>query len=154
MNQKSFRLATLACFAALAVGCQQETAAPAAAPVEPVVEEAQPTPDIVPAANPSTDGAGFDMRAFAGTFGDETTTVELRPDGTYEIVDRDAAGGGEAVMDGTWTVEADDRHIRLDPNTKAEEDRLFAISSDDELQTLDAEGQPASDGRTLSRQQD
>ena len=57
-------------------------------------------------------------------------------------------------MDGTWTVEADDSQVRLDPNSKEEQDRLFAITSDEQLTAVAPDGQPLPAGseHSLTRQ--
>ena len=154
MTRTRFACATLM-LVALA-GCQREQAAPAAADTAPVAQSPAPSPAPAsaapaPAATPQpTDAietvatppadASFDKRAFAGTFSAGSTRLELKPDGAYVL---DAAG---AVMDGTWTTESGDKHVRLDPNSKTEADRLFAIAGKDELSPLSADGKPAATG--------
>lgn len=160
-------MTALACFVGLvAAGCQQQPAEPAA---DANAAEATPTAvatEITPAAESlgSDQAPGFDMKGFAGTFtgtlpcadcpGIETT-LELAADGTYRITEvyqeEDVA---PREMDGTWTVEADDRQIRLDPNSKAEPDRLFEINSEQQITQLDLEGQPIASGldHSLARQ--
>ena len=49
---------------------------------------------------------------------------------------------GAFRTDGTWTTEAGDKTVRLDPHSKSEQDRLFAIASNGELKALDLQGQP------------
>lgn len=120
-----------------------ETAAP---PTEPVATA--PAADAVPAAQ----RAPFDVKAFAGTFtgtlpcadcpGIDTRLV-LGADGTYTITESYQERTAPALNgDGTWTVEENDRRLRLDPNSKEERDRLFAILSQDEIRQLDQEGKP------------
>lgn len=134
-------LLAVACFSALALAaCNREPAepAPAPAPAEPAAVTSVPsgeTPEMA---------ATFDQKGFAGTFSGGRTTLELKPDGTYLVTD------GSDKMDGTWTVEEGDTRVRLDPNTKAVEDRLFQIAGRDELTAVTAEGQPASGDAALS----
>jgi copper homeostasis protein (lipoprotein) len=160
-------LTALACLASLvAAGCQQQPAEPAA---DAASMEAAPAPvatGITPTAESSgsDQGPGFDMKGFAGTFTGTMpcancpgidTTLELAADGTYRITEvyqeEDVA---PREMDGTWTVEADDRQIRLDPNSKEEQDRLFEITSEQQITQLDLEGRPIASGldHSLTRQ--
>jgi copper homeostasis protein (lipoprotein) len=96
--------------------------------------------------------AGFNGKAFAGTFSgalpcadcpgiDET--LELKPDGSFTLTDvyRDRPSGTHSVA-GSWNAEDKDTRVRLDPNSKGEADRVFAISGTDALEALDADGQP------------
>lgn len=149
------RLLALACLTVFAVACTpEEPAAPV--DVAPAAAETAPaTSGIVPTGDDPAN-AGFDMRAFAGTF-DGTlpcascpgidTTLVLNPDGTYAITESyQGEAGAPAEMDGTWTVEADGGQIRLDPNSKSEDDRLYAIDSDDRITQLSADGTPAESG--------
>ena len=154
-------LITLACLAVVAVAaCKPEPAETTAA--APTATEAAPAPvDVTPAGEDlSSDNAGFDMKGFAGTFSGTLpcadcpgidTTLVLNPDGTYEINEAyQDSDGVVAKMDGTWTVEADDRHVRLDPNSKSEQDRLYAITSNEEITMLDLEGNPVESGLDYS----
>lgn len=149
MNQK---LLALACLAALALAaCKRDEPAgtPAAAeppPAETAAAPAAPTDPIVPTADAPVEAPAFDKKAFAGRFSGGGAKLELKPDGGYVIED------SQGRMDGTWTVEADDKRIRLDPNTKAQEDRLFAIVGPDELGALGADGQPAAGQAGLRRE--
>ena len=162
-------LIALACFASLAIaGCQPDAAAPATDTADAgstVAPAATPT-EIMPASEPlSSDTApGFDMKGFAGTFTGTVpcdgcpasdTNLVLNPDGTY-LIRETAQDGDDAVaeMDGTWTVEADNSQVRLDPNSKEEQDRLFAIASDEQLTALAPDGQPLPAGseHSLTRQ--
>ncbi|MGH8073215.1 MAG: copper resistance protein NlpE [Lysobacter sp.] len=155
------QLLALACLTVLAVAaCKPEPAETAAG--QPASAEAAPAvADVVPSSeNLSSDNPGFDMKGFAGTFSGTLpcadcpgidTTLVLNPDGTYDI--NEAYQDSESVvakMDGTWTVEADDQQIRLDPNSKSEQDRLYAITSNDEITQLDLEGKPAESGLDYS----
>lgn len=149
---KSTSLA-LACLALIALtGCQPESAEPVAPVESPAVTAVAEiaVPNAVPSDRPVT----FDQRAFAGTFsgtvGDAATTLALAADGTWSLTQA-RPGSDAATISGTWTAEAEDRHIRLDPDSKAEPDRLFAIASTDRLSTLDSDGEPLPGG-DLARQ--
>lgn len=158
MNKK---LLALACLAVLAVtACKRdepsevptaseppaaaETTAASTAPAP--APAAAPTDAIASTPNPVVDLDGFDQAAFAGRFSGGGAKLELKADGRYVIED------SQGRMDGTWTVEAGNKQIRLDPNTKAQEDRLFAIVGQDELGPLDASGKPASGQTGLRRE--
>jgi len=73
----------------------------------------------------------FDAKAFAGTFGDSNSAVTFTADGAYSMTTESVAA--KAPDTGTWTLEPDARHIRLDPNSKAEQDRVYELVSNDEL---------------------
>ena len=71
------------------------------------------------------------------------TRLELAADGTYTITESYQERSAPALKgDGTWTVEDDSRRLRLDPNSKSDNDRLFSILSQDEIRQLDLEGKP------------
>lgn len=158
-------LLALACLVVFAVAaCKPEPTVPAAEMAAPA-ETAAAAVDLNPSMEGvSSDSRGFDMKAFAGTFSGTLpcascpgidTTLVLDADGTYAITEAYQDQQGPAIeMDGTWTVEANDRQVRLDPNSKREPDRLFAISSNEQLTQLDLEGQPVDSGLDyrLSRQ--
>ena len=106
------------------------------------------------------DPAGFDRKAFAGTFagilpcadcpGIETS-VEIRADGTFSQAEV-RQGAKATPTTGTWTVDAAGSRLLLDPDTKQADDRHFAIVSRAEIRLLDADGQPlAGDGNTSLR---
>jgi len=147
MNRK---LLLLAVASTLAIGaCKPEApvepAAPAA-PVEQAAAPAEPAPVAVesaPANSPAD--VPFDVKGFAGIFSGADTRLTLNADGTY-------AQSGSAVSEGTWTAEEDGKRIRLDPNSKSEEDRLYAITSNDQLDALAADGQPATTSSSLKRE--
>ncbi|MGH8085880.1 MAG: copper resistance protein NlpE [Lysobacter sp.] len=155
------KLLALACFAVVAVtACKPEPAEP----VEPIPTAAETAPvavDVTPTGESlSSDNAGFDMKGFAGTFSGTlpcascpgiNTTLVLKPGGTYDITEvYQDEDGPAAKMDGTWTAEANGKQIRLDPNSKSERDRLFAIASQQEITQLDLEGQPVESGLDYS----
>ena len=158
-------LLALACLTVIAVAaCQPEPAATTTA--APGAAETAPAPvDVAPAGEDlSSDNAGFDMKGFAGTFGGTLpcascpgidTTLVLNPDGSYAISEAYQDEPGPAIeMDGTWTAEANGQRIRLDPNSKTEQDRLFAIASQQQITQLDPEGRAVESGLdySLSRQ--
>lgn len=143
-------LLALACLTVFAVAaCKPEPAEPIAA--TPATVDAPAASGLNPPAV-SSDARGFDMKAFAGTFSGTLpcascpgidTTLELDAEGTYAIAEVYQDEDGPAIeTDGTWTVEASNGQVRLDPNSKSAQDRLFAISSNDQLTQLDLEGQP------------
>lgn len=142
MNRK---LLTLACAAAFVlVACKKEEApAPEAAPAEKIA--GTDATAVAPTPVSSDQAPTFDQKGFAGTFSAGDTTLELKPDGTY------AVAYGMDKSDGTWTPEAGDKNVRLDPNSKEAEDAVFAITSNDELTPLGADGQPAADKPALKR---
>ncbi|GAB2618822.1 copper resistance protein NlpE [Novilysobacter erysipheiresistens] len=156
-------LLALACLTVFALAaCKPEPAEPA---VEVPTAAETAAVDITPAGEAfSSDNAGFDMKGFAGTFSGTLPcadcpgidiTLVLNPDGSYDITEVYQDEQGPAMeMDGTWTVEANAQQIRLDPNSKSEQDRLFAITSQQQITQLDLEGKPAESGLdySLSRQ--
>lgn len=153
MNKKLLALACLGAFALAA--CTREPAEPVAdrpAAAEPA-DTAPTTAPLTPTGQgTSSEDAGFDIKGFAGTFSGTLpcadcpgidTTLVLDPDGSYVLTEvYQDSPDGRFETDGTWTAEADGTQIRLDPNSKSERDRLYAITSDDELAQLDLEGEP------------
>jgi len=145
------KLLALACLAALALSaCNKPAEAPAAPADAPKAAEpaapAEPTPAPVAEAAP----AAFDAAAFAGTFSGTLpcadcsgidTQLQLKADGSYAL-DESYQGkkDGNFKGDGTWTAEENGKRVRLDPNSKTEQDRLFEIASKDEIRMLDTEG--------------
>lgn len=159
MNRKLLIASALACLALL--GCKREAPAPDAAPEAAVPQAAAPvasattsqaaTPDLA-GAGVEPNAAGFSSKAFAGTFHgalpcadcpgiDET--LELKPDGSFRLTDvyRDRPAATRDVA-GSWTSEENDSRIRLDPNSKGEEDRVFTIVSNDQLDAVGSDGKP------------
>ena len=126
--------------------CQPQPAPPEVTPA--AADAAAPVPaaqaDAAPAATPVASAS--DARAFAGRFIAGSASIELRGDGSFELSD------GGTRFDGTWTAEEDGARIRLDPNSKAEPDRLFSVASSDEIHPLGAEGLPAPDAAALRRE--
>ncbi|HEY5802163.1 MAG TPA: copper resistance protein NlpE [Lysobacter sp.] len=137
----------LAFLAVLTVaGCQPATP-PAEAPAD---ASAEPTAVETPAPAAAADAA-FDAKAFAGTFSGTLpcascpgieTHIELAADGTFRLEETyQDEKDGHYKFDGTWTAEAAGKRIRLDPNSKDEDDRQFEVLSNDEIRMLDGTGQ-------------
>jgi copper homeostasis protein (lipoprotein) len=145
MNRKLLLLAAASTLAIAA--CKPQAPAEPAAPAAPVEQAAAPV-EPAPAAMESAPASSaaevpFDVKGFAGTFSGGGTTLALKADGTYTL---------SGSVDGTWTAEEDGKRIRLDPNSKSEEDRLFAVASNDQLDALGVNGQPAAVAATLRRE--
>lgn len=138
--------AALACLVLALAACNREEAPPAAQPA-PVADAApvEPAPPAVvaPAEAPQ---AAFEMRDYAGTFVADGNRLELGGDGVYRLEE------GGAMRDGTWTVEQGDSRVRLDPNSKSEPDRVFAMDGRDRLTVLDDAGQPVADAAAWTRE--
>lgn len=140
-----------------------DTAAPAES-TTPATTAAAPAADahtdVISEVDNSPAPQGLDVRAFAGSFKGTLpcadcpgidSTIELKADGTYALHDVYQESNG-ATNDGagTWTVEEAGKRIRLDPDSKEDQDRLYAVVSNDELQMLDSEGNPPSSGLDYS----
>ena len=114
--------------------------APGAGPGPPRARVAAPAPATVAQAVGVSESAApgehttFDAKAFAGKFSSEGMDVSFASDGTYTL-NTQAADGST----GTWSLEPDARHIRLDPNAKAEDDRVYELVSNDELKAANGE---------------
>ena len=143
MNRKLLTLACVAAFALVACNKQEAPVADEAAPAEKIA--GTDATAVAPTPVSSDQAPTFDQKSFAGTFRAGETSLELKPDGTYAI------SVGMDKSDGTWTAEGDDRNIRLDPNSKSAEDRVYAIASNDELTPVGNDGQPAADQQALKR---
>ncbi|BDU16135.1 copper resistance protein NlpE [Lysobacter auxotrophicus] len=149
VNARTVLLAALA-VAALSACKPQAPTEPAATPAPP--EAAAPPAAPAADARPSAQGAPFDAKAFAGTFTGTLpcadcpgidTRIELAADGTYTVTESYRERPAQELKgDGTWTVEENNQRLRLDPNSKSDHDRLFAILSNDEIRQLDMEGKP------------
>lgn len=81
--------------------------------------------------------AGVDPKAFAGTFAAQGTTLELAADGSYTMTVRAESAGADLRSSGTWSAEDDGKRILLDPDSKSEQDRTYAVVSADELKAAD-----------------
>ena len=131
MNQKLLALACVGLATLAIAGCKPRPPAEPAAEVAPVAPVAVATSaETAPAAATAVSPA-LDQRGFAGTFAGGTSTITLNADGTFGLKD------GKGAFDGTWTAEVDGARIRLDPDSKAEPDRLYAVVGNDEIRPLD-----------------
>jgi copper homeostasis protein (lipoprotein) len=152
MNRKLL-LAAMVSTLAIA-GCKPQAPAEPAAPAPPAEPAAstEPAPVAVESA-PATTAAEvpFDIKGFAGTFTGTLpcadcpgidSTITLKPDGSYTVHEVYQGKPGGFDGDGTWTAEENGQRIRLDPNSKSEQDRLFAVKSKDEIEALDMGGKP------------
>lgn len=166
MKRKSWIWALLATVAI--AGCRREAPAEAVASPESARTDAvaeAPAPVAVETATPATSSADapFDIKGFAGTFSGVLpctgcTGIDCRlvlnADGTFHLDETrrgDGAGSGDSSLEGTWTVEVDDTRIRLDPNSKSQDDRLFEILSNDGIRALTPDGSPIEGGSGLKR---
>ncbi len=138
------------------VGCKPQAPTEPVAPAEPAktATEAvaeQPAPvaaESAPSAAPEE--VPFDTKGFAGTFSGTLpcadcpgidTKLTFNADGTYKLHEVHQGKPGNGFnRDGTWTVEENGKRIRLDPNSKREQDRLYAVTSKDQIEGLDLEG--------------
>ena len=147
MNQKLLLLAAASVLAVAA--CKPQAPAEPAAPAAPAEPPASPVAvESAPATAPSE--VPFDIKGFAGVFTGTLpcadcpgidTTLTLNRDGTYTVHDAYQGKAGKPFDgDGTWTAEENGKRIRLDPNSKSEQDRLFAVASQDQIDQLDTEG--------------
>jgi uncharacterized lipoprotein NlpE involved in copper resistance len=163
MNRKHLTILFLVAIVALA-GCKRETpdVAPAAEtqPVATSPAETAPVAEPVPQAE-----TALDTRAFAGNFSGTLpcadcpgidTTLELHGDGTFMLMETYQERKVEpAMIDGTWTAEENGSRIRLDPNSKSEQDRLYAVDSHDRITQLGNDGKPlAATGLDFSLKRD
>jgi copper homeostasis protein (lipoprotein) len=162
------RILTVALAALALAACQRESPAPVATDAPAA---AAPATDATPVAATETTMAqagvqpgpgAIDNKAFAGKFTgtlpcadcpgiDET--LELGADGSFTLTDvyRERPQGTFS-MQGTWSTDADGKRIRLDPGSKAEVDRLFAIDDNDTLTLLGADGEGAADAPDMHLQ--
>lgn len=128
----------------LMVCARGDDAAPADVPVSDAATQADgpAAPDhggpidatrVVDRAPVAGAGAGFDARAFAGTFVAEGAALRLAADGTYAFTVRAESADADLPGTGTWTVEAGGTELLLDPDSKDAPDQRFTIASTDEL---------------------
>lgn len=101
--------------------------------------------------NAPDDPAGFDRKAFAGTFAGTVpcadcpgidTRLDIGADGAFTLSETYQDRDTTSETRGTWTLDADGTRLLLDPETKEGADRHFEIVSKDEIRMLDAEGKP------------
>ncbi|MCI4567274.1 copper resistance protein NlpE [Lysobacter sp. CFH 32150] len=150
MNQKLLAIACISLFAVVA--CKKPEPVETASAPEPAVPAEQAPAPVALESEPARSAADvpFDVKGFAGQFVGMLpcadcpgidTRVTLNADGTFTLLETYQDRKVKTTpVDGTWSVEADDKHIRLDPNSKAEDDRLYEILSNDEIRLLDQEG--------------
>jgi hypothetical protein len=149
MKQKLLALACASLATIVIAGCKPQAPVEPAAPAPTVAEPAGPAAATAPA--PTADAAAksapaLDQKGFAGTFSGDNATVKLNPDGTF------ALNGPKASFDGTWTAEENGERVRLDPNSKAEPDRVYAVVGSDEIRALAADGSPVDTATVLHRE--
>ena len=133
--------------------CQREAepvpaASPAAAEITPDdVRDPAPAPatdatEVADMTSPTADAPrDFDTKAFAGTFAAPGTTLTVETDGRYRMSVHAESANADLESAGTWTLEADGKHVLLDPESKSDPDRRYALISNDELQPVDG-GEP------------
>lgn len=156
MNPKLLVIASVALSVAI-VGCKPQP------PAEPAADapkaEAAVAPAAVPEAAPPVAPA-LDAKAFAGTFSGTLpcadcpgidTKLELKADGSYAIDETyQSRKDGNSKGDGTWTAEEAGQRVRLDPNSKTLEDRLYQVVSADEIRAVDKDGKAIETQANLS----
>lgn len=138
-------LLTLALFATLAAtACKPQAPAPTepSAQANTAAEAPAPAP-VAPAAAPAE--APFDIKGFAGTFAAADNKITLNADGSYVLA-------GATQGDGTWTAEENGKRIRLDPNSKTEEDRVYSVVSHDQIDQVDATGAAVTPAQSFMRE--
>lgn len=143
MNQKMLVLACTSLVTLAIAGCKPQ---PLAEPVAAITPAASATTTATAPIAASSTAPALDQKGFAGTFASDTSAIALNADGTFDLKEV------QAEFDGTWTAEADGAQIRLDPNSKAEPDRLYAVAGKDQIRPLDADGQPIDGAPGLQRE--
>jgi len=111
-----------------APGTTPGTDAISATPTTEAEAGVQPVPKTI---------AGVDPKTFAGTFAAEGTTLDLAADGSYTMTVRAESAAADLRTSGTWSAEDDGKRILLDPDSKSEQDRVYAVVSADELKAED-----------------
>jgi copper homeostasis protein (lipoprotein) len=152
------RTLTVALAVLALAACQREVPAPVAAgataPAAASATDATPvvaTETTMAQAGVQPGPGAIDNKAFAGKFSGSLpcadcpgidVTLELAADGSFTLTDAyRERPQGTFTMQGTWSADADGKRIRLDPGSKAEGDRLFAIEDNDTLSPLGADGE-------------
>jgi copper homeostasis protein (lipoprotein) len=127
-----------------------DSAQPATTAAAQPTDAAHPT-DVTSEVDNSPAPDGLDVRAFAGSFKGTLpcadcpgidASVELRADGTGTLSDHYQERTNDTAETGTWTVEENGKRIRFDPDSKAAQDRLYAVDSNDQITQLGGDGQP------------
>ncbi|RZA21635.1 MAG: copper resistance protein NlpE [Lysobacteraceae bacterium] len=155
MNRTTSAITLAIAVAALTVaGCKRDAEAPAAAPATaaPVEEIKSAVISEIDHNSPASAAPGFDVKAFAGTYGGTLpcadcsgidTTIAFTPEGGYTMSETyQDSDGSNFVTKGSWTVGDDGKSLLLDPEDKAEYDRHFEVVSATELHALDRQGKP------------
>ncbi|GAB3385762.1 copper resistance protein NlpE N-terminal domain-containing protein [Lysobacter fragariae] len=162
MNRKLLLLALASSVVVLSACKPQAPAEPAAPATEaaPAAEAAPVAAEPMPAEAPAE--MPFDIKGFAGTFtgtlpcadcAGVDAKIELAPDGSFKLNEVYQGPKGHTVaFDGTWTAEENGKRVRLDPNSKAEPDRVYAVTSHEQIDQLDADGKTLAVAHTLKRQ--
>jgi hypothetical protein len=154
------------CFAFAAAisttSCQRDPElAPDASPAAEITPDDIHDPAPASASTPATDATevadmtspasdaprGFDTKAFAGTFAAPGTTLTIDTDGSYRMTVHAESANADLESTGTWTLESGGKHVLLDPESKSDPDRRYALASNDELR-------PADGGEPLRRRSD
>ena len=112
------------------------TVAPAATVAAPAAPATTATYGVATDAAPG-EHTTFDAKAFAGEFANSHASITFTSDGSFTL--HEESVDAEAPIEGTWTLESDGRHLRLDPHSKAESDRVYELVSNDELRADDGE---------------
>lgn len=166
MNRNMLSLLILLLAASLGTACQRD-AEPPAAPAE-----AEKTAEAAPPATPASSsdpgayeafvpsGPALDHRAFAGRFSGilpcagcpgTDTVLSLGEDYRFEFTETlQGSGAAPATVKGSWSAEEDGHRLRLDPDSKEAEDRLFQVIANDEIRLLDKDGKPIESEANLS----
>lgn len=151
MNRQTLAIAIA--FATLSIaGCKREAEAPAPVAATPAESTASAVISEVDHNSPASAAAGFDVKAFAGTYGGTLpcadcsgidTSIAFDPEGGYSMSEVYQDGSASSfVTKGTWVVREDGKTVLLDPEDKEERDRWFQVVSKDELRALDTQGNP------------
>lgn len=147
------RLVGLLAIVLIIAACKRESSAPDATPEPPPQAATTETAAAEPAKIPGTDAIaavdnapaeagvqpapGIDAKAFAGVFVAEGARIEFKPDGNYAMTVHAASADADLESTGTWSAEADGRHVLLDSNDKSETDRRYERVSPDELKAVE-----------------
>lgn len=131
MTPRLFVLAGLAALALTACSRTEPTTTPTAEPPAEAIAEAPPAePAPMIAADAPKPAGTFSAAALAGRYEGDGELL-LNADGTFNHT----LGG--AIEEGTWGAEPDDpTRVRLDPNSKAAQDQVLQIVSNDELKPV------------------
>lgn len=161
MNMNSLPLVATLTAAMLMAGCQQQSAPPPP-PAEAPASTAAAAPEVSPdsKADDKADayeafvpsGPALDQRAFAGRFNGTLpcascpgidTDIEIKDDYSFVLTETyKESKDAPTRIKGSWSAEQDGHVMRLDPDSKSENDRLYQVLANDEIKQLDAEGKP------------